>query len=731
MTDQPASKVDKPRKVKRRGNRALKACENCRRMKTRCILSPLPNEHQCLRCDTLKLRCSFQDLWEAEDDKTNQSGSEATDSQDKNNNNSSITSYESAEVTKRLLKSGYSPEHFAVHSKLLQNVNKNVSKILELLQSQRSTTDARENYLKSSEREVQTVHLAVEDAAPTLPPQVNGLDHLAASVLGLANSGAGSPDFNESTIKVEHRYSTPYLTCPFTMITQMASRENVPLSIRKLYERAFMPQELVADVIEMDLLTQDEVVLLMESFRDGYGKWCSFPDSSSSHKLVEILRARNASLLLSTICVLALRYTTQHHDLKTRIYKSLLYKLKTDVDSSLQMVPQTVEFIQAIVLLSLYANSFSSDIMAVDAWYMSGIGLQQFLSVRTSEGQYGSENESTEFSESVISSSLDSSDSATGDSGSQFRKLQLYRLWNHLCLAHIANCVFSGRMCIIDGIRADLCRRTLDFPKSTNFDGRMVAEISLQLILYNFVQQCTLSSSKDHTSSAAYEAVNEELRIWNEEWGYLLTQPIYPSKQYAEFALDYSHAIVLYTWFHRSYRGNRSNTSGVNGLRSNQRNIPASAISNQSPLLENLNREFSIPDIVSSMPIDVQFMILKHTHKAIEAMISGHFESFRFLSDQLIFQCVHASLMCLIVARNLYYVENSLLKEEQLEQVLSDVKKFSLRLHKVRQGELKSFWVEEVDLKIPSVILQYHKSIEACLQDSFPEYQIQVSDDYL
>lgn len=45
-----------------------------------------------------------------------------------------------------------------------------------------------------------------------------------------------------------------------------------------------------------------------------------------------------------------------------------------------------------------------------------------------------------------------------------------------------------------------------------------------------------------------------------------------------------------------------------------------------------------------------------------------------------------------------------------------------------RVNSKASFWVEEVDLKIPSVILQYHRAIETCLQDKFPEYEIHVDD---
>ncbi|SCU92910.1 LAFA_0F13630g1_1 [Lachancea sp. 'fantastica'] len=728
MTDQDSNKISKPRKIQSNGNRALKACDTCRRMKTRCIPSPLPNEHQCLRCDTLKLRCSFQDLWEAEGDEEVKAGGLNKESKDsgKSSNTTSSTSYESAELTKRLLKSGYTPEHFAIHSKLLQNVNSNVTKILKLLETGSA------NSSDTSDRKLQDVNSTFDTVAAASHQVVgNEPSSLSSSTMGLTSFRAGSPELGESTSRIEHRHSTPHLASPFAMFTQLAATENVPLPITKLYHCALVPDETSTDVIDMNILSLDEVTLLMESFRHGYGKWCSFPESLDSSELVRMLRTRNASLLLTTTCVLALRYTIQHHDLKTRIYKILLYKLKDDLETSLRAVPQTVEFLQAITLLSLYANSFSSDIMTFDAWYLSGIGLQQFLTLTVDDEDYKDEAGLNQVSDSELHGSLDEDNYTDSDSSLTFRRLQLFRLWNHLCLAHTANCVFSGRMCIIDGLRADLCRRTLDFSKSTNFDGRMVAEIALQLILYKFVQQCALSPLDDASGAVAFKTVNEELRKWNEEWAYLVAQPIYPSKQYAEFALDYAHTIVLYTWFHRLYKASQARKATIGNRSSSASNTKGSRIPSQNPAITALDQENSILHVVSSMPVEMQLKVLDHARKAVEAMVSENFENFRFLSDQLIFQCVHSSLMCLVVARKLFDSGSPVLKEENLEQVLSDVKKFSLRLHKIREGELKSFWVEEVDLRIPSVILQYHKSLESCLRDKFPEYEIHVDDDYL
>lgn len=492
----------------------------------------------------------------------------------------------------------------------------------------------------------------------------------------------------QSSHRTVQRHITPYLACPFTMVSQMISRENLPLPICKLQDHELLPQEAVEDVIGLSLLSLEEALLLTQGFLDGYGKWCSFPESLTTEKLIEMLRIRKASLLLTTMCVLALRYTSKYNDLKTRVYKSLLYKLKSDLELSLRCIPQSIEFVQALVLLSMYASSFSSDIMSVDAWYISGIGIQQYLSLNIVDALFSHDNVGTE-SELLsigLSNALDPASSIYSPNA-HFTKLQSSRLCNHLCLVHITNCVFSGRMCIADHIRVGLCRRILDFPNSTNFDGRMVAEISIQLILYNFVQHCNVNSPEDAHDKSALDNVHEELRIWIEEWRHLFSQPIHPNTQYAEFAYNYSQTIVLYTWYHRCYRA-----KNMNRPKNEAKAAAASTLglTNKTAVASYLNQEYPVEEVISDMPKDKQFEMLNHAHRSVETMINDDPENFRYLSDQLFFQCVHCSLVCLVVAHDLYHLSGGLLGEEHLERILSDVKKFSLRLQRIREGELKS-----------------------------------------
>lgn len=65
-------------------------------------------------------------------------------------------------------------------------------------------------------------------------------------------------------------------------------------------------------------------------------------------------------------------------------------------------------------------------------------------------------------------------------------------------------------MLVLDGIRLNQSRRTLDLTASTNFDGRMVAEINLQVLTYNFIE-----------ARRPLIEIKEELKLWHNDWSYL------------------------------------------------------------------------------------------------------------------------------------------------------------------------------------------------------------------
>lgn len=660
--------VYKPRKKEFKGKRAVRACDTCRRLKTRCILSPIPNEFYCLRCESLKIHCSFQEMLGRPESRNDES--ESSD----------------PETLKMLIKHGYGTKDAEITSKLLHTINNNVHKVLRILEEPsngKPTSSSAEAV--PAPPSLPKVDLGVFDADKIITPNTRSMEGF-------------SPDLSSSLQSTERRHVMPYLASPYVLLSQMVSKENLPIPVRKIYDNLEEPP-VIDDLVTINLITLPEALLLVESFRQHYGAWCSLPADQPIDDLVEVIRSNNGSLLLTTTCVLALRYTDRYHDLKTRVYKNLLYKLKSDLQLSLKFMPQTTEFLQAIVILSLYSSSFSSDIMSLDAWYLSGIGLQQYITKNIQESLQTALGRGNYFE----------------DESSEIRAFTSLRIWNHLCLVHLTHCVFSGRMCVVDEIRLDLCRRVLQMPKATNFDGRMVGEIALELILYNFMQQCQLiGSTTPGDSTNTLEDVKEDLKDWLEEWSYLFTQPI---TQFLKFAYHYGYSMIIYSWYHRLYY------VVTEEVMISQGKTDCSQVENKTLIGSCLNKFYPVGRIIESMPSGSKLEMLMHCHTALNEVVKTEFDVFKHLSDQIFFCSVLLSLMCVELLDSLQKTDKNLLHDDKLCEVLTDIKIFSLRLQKIREGELKSFWVEEVDLKIPSVILQYHKAVENCLHSKFPNFE--------
>lgn len=170
-----------------------------------------------------------------------------------------------------------------------------------------------------------------------------------------------------------------------------------------------------------------------------------------------------------------------------------------------------IELLQALVILSIYSLSLSSvaratlpdddeeeeyefledksmslQMLNLDPWYISSVGLTVFISKSTFGNLFkkkvGDENSQMNMQQSPFTILYDELDT------DEYQTLTILRIYNHLSLVHLVSCVFSGRMCVVDEIRLNYCTATLSLPSATNFDGRMVSEIGILLIAYNYVQ---------------------------------------------------------------------------------------------------------------------------------------------------------------------------------------------------------------------------------------------------
>lgn len=315
--------------------------------------------------------------------------------------------------------------------------------------------------------------------------------------------------------------STSFITSPFSAMGSLMKKTNYPPPI----ERLLWPQmvSITENIITMGYITREKAIELLQMFLLYYNQWVSLPSDVPTEKLLDLMIERS-SLLLTVCCCVVIRY----HDpvLKEAMWPFLLQKLKYDFQETMHIVPHIIEFIQALTVMSIYASSLSNKEFIIDAWFISSVALQHFVSrnilglVRSFDGQ------------SPVT---------------QMDEITAYRVWNHLCLVHLVyvtifprflstlpeplltcflflfyrNCVMSGRMCILDHIRINQCRKTLEIVASTNFDGRMVAEINFQLIIYTFIE-----------ANQPLSDVEEKLRIWHDEWGYLFGKTFFPELKF-------------------------------------------------------------------------------------------------------------------------------------------------------------------------------------------------------
>lgn len=124
------------------------------------------------------------------------------------------------------------------------------------------------------------------------------------------------------------------------------------------------------------------LVLIFHSFQEGYSAgfyngptWVRFGEHLSPEALM--IQVRKSPLLVCSICLIAVRHTTQ--DLATRLAPNLFREAKSLVATSLLTVPQSIEFFQAVLILSLWSTSIGQVPLSIDSWLLTGYALQQGL----------------------------------------------------------------------------------------------------------------------------------------------------------------------------------------------------------------------------------------------------------------------------------------------------------------------------------------------------------------
>ncbi|XBW38114.1 hypothetical protein QEN19_003708 [Hanseniaspora menglaensis] len=564
----------------------------------------------------------------------------------------------------------------------------------------------------------------------------------------LLSSIDNDESLRNNTNTVRNNYSEIYrqLYAPFSNLIRHVSKLNTPLQIRNLHDPS--PVDLFDtpydDVISNELLTMAECVTLLREFKDNYGAWVSFPQNVSLELIIQDIRKSHCSLLLTLYMVLSLRYTLYYHDLKTRVYKTLLIKLREDYGKEFADLGHAfkLEYIQSLVMLSVYSNSLSSDYQIFDSWVISGIGLKMFWSNGIQKSLYESyfDNGNAAFKGRNQYFSVVGDESELKD-----ESLSYNRLYNHLCLAHLTNSLLSGRQAILQQNDINRCKLTLQSQEASHFDGRMLAEIELywlierfqknglrdsndinldsQLTAFRNINSQTENHSKfnSHSTSGSLRKDGEldlmlnKVTKWWQNWNYLSNQPI---EEFIDFSYHFCYANLILMYFQQNkyipapnskhplnyYSRKRLSAKLKDKIETEEKIYLSSALANSERLKDAKCLLKQYPMIDLQIPTQKKEELSTHCLKALKLFEPVDLNHFRFLSDQLIYSVFYTAVVYLKYC-NIEAKGKSLVKD------------LSEKFRKIREGELKSFWIEEVDLKVPSCILQYYSSLESLLRE--------------
>ncbi|KAJ5600594.1 hypothetical protein N7450_001661 [Penicillium hetheringtonii] len=294
--------------------RASKACDSCRKNKTRCYAKAGVG-NTCLRCHTLSLSCSLE--FEVLEDHL-------------------------PHLTSRQLNGGKSPKH--------SNPD------------QRSSTDAR--YAPN----VRLGGLAIVDSDIRL----DKLERTVSALVDRLDSQSKLPGNRTSTHAPsktsESRILADSAPAPVILIRDVATDAGVSSP-----NQLDIHSNMLGDVISAGLVTLPTAYSLLRLFRFHYGRWVRFSEDVATEVLLS--QVRKSPLLLCSVFLIAVRHTTQ--GLADELAPSLFREAKNLISKALLVTPQPIEYFQATLILSLWSTTIGQQPLSIDSWLLTGYALQQ------------------------------------------------------------------------------------------------------------------------------------------------------------------------------------------------------------------------------------------------------------------------------------------------------------------------------------------------------------------
>ncbi|KAK6456425.1 uncharacterized protein RJT20DRAFT_145498 [Scheffersomyces xylosifermentans] len=669
--------------------RTLKACDLCRKQKTRCFRSP--ENKSCLRCTFLNKPCSFE---------------------------------------------------FSVEA---MPMTPSASSLTTIINDQAETN-----------RKLDLIY--------------NGIHEVISMMKNTGSTGMTSNSSTNNSLAVCQFYSTsssigksecfqsPTATSkmsPFSVINNQVKATYIPRPLLNLMNLSTVSGgvrqnnyfDSSEDLLSLEILSESEAIDLMNDFRQNYGRWVSFPKTLSTEVLIERIRNKS-SLLLTTCCCLSLRYSLNginpgdaaNFNRKKKTYKDLIKQLIRDMDKALIRYGAfhgatdgsgEIEFLQAMVILSIYSFSLSSIVPTtidndslledeldeclkdfnLDPWFLSSIGLTTFITKSTFGTLFKSVAVNKDASPRTLMTANNAPFTVLYDEldSDEHQTLTVLRIYNHMCLVHLIQCVFSGRMCVVDEIRLNYCTSTLSLPSATNFDGRMVSEIGILLIAYNYIQvnSSVAGAETMKECESSFLAVKEEIRLWYEQWEYLFTQP---GLQFVELNYNFCNLIAHYSYVYQKsqiIKPSRKEESPNNG---------SSSRIATSQLYDENNIQF----ILQNSDKITLLKMIQYSYNVVRFINVIESDSyFAYLSDQLHF-CFYFCGICLInIVKYLLDTDQlKLLEEPDVSDISASSEDYSVIIKDIRNLIQKFSRVGQDNQD--DIITKYKIGLENYLYENLP-----------
>ncbi|KAF4337496.1 hypothetical protein FBEOM_8594 [Fusarium beomiforme] len=259
------------------------------------------------------------------------------------------------------------------------------------------------------------------------------------------------------------------------------------------------------DVISTGLVSLSTAHSLLGLFHLHYGRWVRFPEDIPTDRL--LVQVRRSPLLLCSIFLISVRHTTQI--LADRLAPKLFEESKRLITASLLEVPQTIEFFQAVLILSLWSTTIGQVPLSIDSWLLTGYAIQQALA-------------SSHFMEAVHPGTPQSTDNS---------RLDALCLWNHICVAHLQYCVGTRRRSLLNQAQVDRCVSFVKSNEVSNYEARMGAEVQLYWIIYNKCGHAPIDLAGTKLA----------LQTWQQDWVVLFHEP---RSQFLQMGFHFAHLLA-------------------------------------------------------------------------------------------------------------------------------------------------------------------------------------------